>query len=373
MSQPETDQGAEITGSELPPWQETVLARYPRSLKVTVFFVLLLLAVSPVFIKAFSTAEQETKKTLKTITTVQGEETQAAIPNPKLAAGDHAAASVAVQGADVSNDQDDHSVKLITAPDINVTEDTAEGSLPRISDEGRQPWQVYGRPFNLADRRPRIAIVITDLGMSRINADAAINRMPTNVTLAFDVQSPVVGAWCARARQQGHETLLSVPMEPFDYPRSDPGPGTLLTSLPNADNLGRLLTALRRSTGYVGVTTISGSRFTTDPNKLTPILESLGRRGLIIFDARVAPHSAIIDLARTAHVMAAASSQKLDQNLSPEAIDASLNQLEQTARLKGSAVGVTSAEPIMLDHLQAWMKTLPERGIALAPISAMVQ
>ena len=33
-------------------------------------------------------------------------------------------------------------------------------------------------------------------------------------------------------------------MEPFDYPRSDPGPNTLLSNIPNADNIQRLLWAL---------------------------------------------------------------------------------------------------------------------------------
>ena len=32
----------------------------------------------------------------------------------------------------------------------------------------------------------------------------------------------------ARAREAGHEVLLEVPMEPFDYPDNDPGPQTLL-------------------------------------------------------------------------------------------------------------------------------------------------
>jgi polysaccharide deacetylase 2 family uncharacterized protein YibQ len=183
----------------------------------------------------------------------------------------------------------------------------------------------------------------------------------------------VIGAWCARARQDGHETLLSVPMEPFDYPRSDPGTNTLLTSLPNTDNLARFHWALRQSTGYVGVTTLTGSRFTTDPDKLGPILESLRKRGLMIFDTRAAPHSAIMDMARNLHVPAVASTTRIDQNPSPEAIDTALDQLEKNARLTGRAVGIASPSPAVIERLQNWTKTLPSRGIALAPLSAMVQ
>ncbi len=214
---------------------------------------------------------------------------------------------------------------MTPAPDEGLSEDTPEGSLPRIGADGRQPWQVYARPFNTADTRTRIAIVITDLGLSRVDTDAAIARLPANVTLAFDVQSPVVGAWLSRARQDGHETLLMVPMEPFDYPRSDPGPNTLLTSLPNTDNLMRLQNSLREATGYVGITTLSGSRFTTNPEKLDPVLDLLKRRGLMFFDAHIAPHSAVPDIARERKIPVAVGTQQLDQNLSPAAVDAALH------------------------------------------------
>ena len=271
------------------------------------------------------------------------------------------------------NDQDNRSVKLTLSPDTRVTEDTAEGSLPRISENGMRPWQVYARPFNEADRRPRVAIVIAGLGMSRTITDQFIGQLPPTVTLALDAQGTVTAAWAARARQDGHEILLEVPMEPFDYPRSDPGPNTLLTSLPNSDNIARLMKAMSKATGYVGITSLSGSRMTTNSTKYAPILEVLHDRGLMVLDARAAPHSAVTDMAHNAGVPVATVTQRLDTDLAPDAIAAALDTLEKTARLNGRAIGITAASPIMLAQLQAWTKELPKRGIALAPVSAMVQ
>jgi polysaccharide deacetylase 2 family uncharacterized protein YibQ len=162
-------------------------------------------------------------------------------------------------------------------------------------------------------------------------------------------------------------------MEPFDYPRSDPGPDTLLTSLPNSDNIARLLSAMRRATGYVGITSTSGSRFTTDSTKLAPVLQVLRDRGLMVLDARAAPHSAVTDMARNATIPVATVTQRLDSDLSPDAISSALDDLEKTARQNGRAVGITTATPVMITQLQAWAKTLPHHGIALAPITAMVQ
>lgn len=348
------------------------LARYPRNLKLAAIVVLVAVFTASWFIQIPLAPPIGKSGPHGTALQIERADEKAT----KNAAQESPSAVPAARSADVNtiiNNQDDHSIKLAPAPASGLSEDTAEGSLPRISEDGRQPWQVYARPFNTADKRPRIGIVIADLGLSRATTDAAISRLPANVTLAFDVQSPVVGAWCARARQDGHETLLQLPMEPFDYPRSDPGPNTLLTSLSNSENLTRLLWALRQSTGYVGVTTFSGSRFTTDSDKLVPILDTLHSRGLMVFDARLAPHSAIIDMAGRAHVPTVGSTTRIDQDPSPEAIDASLDQLEKTARLTGHAIGIASPLPAVIDRLQVWTKSLPERGVALAPVSAMVQ
>ena len=272
------------------------------------------------------------------------------------------------RSANARAEEDSNGLFMKPAPDPGLTEDTPQGSLPRISEDGRQPWQVYARQFDTADKRPRIAIVITDLGLRRVASDAAIARLPPNVTLAFDVQSTVAAAWCARARQAGHETLLMLPMEPFDYPRSDPGPNTLLSNIAPGDNLQRLQWALMQASGYVGITTLSGTHFTTDPTQITPVLDELRKRGLMVFDARVAPHSAIADLARDAHVPVAVDTQRIDQNLSPAAIDEALSQIEQTARLSGRAVGMAPPLPVILDRLEPWIKQLSHDGIALAPL-----
>jgi hypothetical protein len=211
------------------------------------------------------------------------------------------------------------------------------------------------------------------MGLARALTDQAIVQLPPTVTLALAAQSAVIGAWSARARQDGHEVLLQVPMEPFDYPRSDPGPDTLLTSLPNSDNLARLLTVMRRASGYVGLISVDGSRFTTDSAKLMPILQVAHDRGLLVVDARAAPHSAVKDLSHNIGVPVATVTQRIDGDLNPDVIAATLADLEKTARVDGRAIGITAATPVMLSQLQAWMKTLPQHGIALAPVSAMIQ
>lgn len=374
---PDTDSGATKDVGAFVPRQETFLARYPRKVKLAATAVLLALLIALWFLGGGDTDEKKTKQTVvkadpafmaarpesvKPLVTAQKDATIAA---PLTSAEE--AAIIAL------NDTNDRSVRMARAPDPGITEDSAEGSLPKIGEDGRKPWQIYARPFDNADKRPRVAIVMMDMGMSRVATDAALQKLHANVTLAFDVQSHVVGAWMGRARQDGHELLLSLPMEPFDYPRSDPGPNALLTNLPNSDNLQRLLWGLRQGTGYVGVTTTSGSRFMTNPKKMLPILEVLRQRGLMAFDTRIVPHSVIKDFAKNLAIPVAVNTQRLDELFAPDAIDAALGQLEQTARVNGRAVGFALPTPVMIDRLEHWIKQLPSHGIALAPLSAMVE
>lgn len=370
MSQTKNDSSVGVS----PERKETFLAHYPRKLKLAVTFVIVALIVMPWFFVGKTKQGKDASGTAAvTVEKVQhvGEDN---VERPvKKADISFDVNSSLAQAAIAANDKDDKNARMAKVPDTELTENTAKGILPKIGRDGRKVWQIYGRPFNQNDPRPRVAIVITDLGLSNVVTDSVLQKLPANVTLAFDVQSPVVGAWLGRARQNGHEILLSIPMEPFDYSRSDPGPNTMLTNLPDEDNVQRLYSALRKGTGYVGVTTSSGSRFIADMGKMKPVLEVLKQRGLMVFDTRIAPHSVIRDVSGQLQVPSASSTRQIDSSLSPEAIDEALEQLEQTARLSGRAIGVASPLPVTLDRIELWIKRLPAQGIALAPISAMVQ
>ena len=77
-------------------------------------------------------------------------------------------------------------------------------------------------------------------------------------------------AWIDKARGGGHEVLMEVPMEPFDFPDSDPGPHTLRAGQDEDANIQRLTWALTRFTGYAGVTNLLGQRFLSDSAALSP-------------------------------------------------------------------------------------------------------
>jgi uncharacterized protein len=262
--------------------------------------------------------------------------------------------------------------KAAQGADPALIERSASGPLPMVADDGRKAWQVYAGSFDRGDTRPRIAIVIEGLGLATPETQAAIDRLPAAVTLAFNPYATDLPDWLQKARAAHHEVVLAVPMEPVDYPREDPGPQTLLTALTPRQNLDRLEWTLGRAAGYVGLTNLMGSRFIAAPTELRPILEVLKGRGLLFLETRAANQSAVAALAQELALPQAVNDRDLDGNLSPAGIDQALVELEPIARRNTIAVATGSPYPLTIDRVLAWAGSLEGKGLVLAPLSAVV-
>jgi polysaccharide deacetylase 2 family uncharacterized protein YibQ len=255
--------------------------------------------------------------------------------------------------------------------DPALLEKTPQGPLPRIADDGTPPMRAYAAPV-ISAGKPRIAIVINGLGISAKATSAALAGLPSGVTLAFAPYANDIQRWVGEARQKGHEVLLEVPMEPYDFPDSDPGQYTLRAGVGEDSNTKRLTWALTRFTGYTGVTNLLGGRFLSDAGALEPVLTYLTRRGLLFYDNGLAVHSVAPDVAARLGTSFAQSSATIDSIQSAMEIDRRLSDLESTARAKGSASGSGFLYPVTVDRVNIWAKGLSGRGFVLVPVSAIV-
>lgn len=249
------------------------------------------------------------------------------------------------------------------------------GRVPRVAPDGMAPWQYYARPFPQDDKRPRIAIVVTGLGQAAAATHAAIDRLPGAVSFAFTPSGENLQAQVDQARAKGHEVLLSVPMQPLGYPANDPGPNTLLANLTDEENVRRLEATLAAFTGYVGLTskTDSGAEFLTQRDSLRAVLLQAQRRGLTYLDLWQASGSKAAAVAKELSLPRAISDLQIDRVPSGIGIDAQLAQLERLAQANGVAVGFAEVtNPVSLDRLSIWAAGLRDRGIVLAPVTAVV-
>jgi len=261
----------------------------------------------------------------------------------------------------------------IVISDPTLLEAVAEGHLPRVADDGRKPSQVYARSFDASDPRPKIAIILGGLGLGEAVTQAAIDRLPAGVTLAFTPYGSSLQSVVAAARAKGHEVLLEVPMEPHDYPDNDPGQNTLLTGVAAAENPARLRWIMARVAGYAGLINSQGAKFLSSQDDVRFVVGEANRRGLYLVDSGDSEQSIAREVAQGAGAPFARADQQIDRDPRREAIERVFASLETLAKQRGVAIGIATAIPVTVDRVSAWALELEQKGIALAPVSAMTK
>ncbi len=257
------------------------------------------------------------------------------------------------------------------APVRELVEETKDGYLPIINAAGLSSQKAYARPFSDNAGMAKISIIVSGLGLSSAATQAAITHLPPEVTLAFDAYGRQLEKWIPAARAAGHEVLLSLPMEPINYPISDPGPLALLTTLRADTNMGRLNKILGKGGGYVGLVTTMGSQFSTSENSLRPILLKLKERGVLLVDRHMTPSTKIAKVGGEVGLTTALVDVPVDRMATPRSIDLALGELEVIAQTKKTAMGIASPYPVSIDRIVTWAEKLKDRNVALVPVSAV--
>jgi polysaccharide deacetylase 2 family uncharacterized protein YibQ len=215
---------------------------------------------------------------------------------------------------------------------------------------------------------PLVAICIDDLGADIAATETAL-RLPREVALSFLPYAPTTPGFAARAREEGHDVLAHVPMQPLG--RADPGPMALEVGMAPDEILRRLNWSLARVPGAVGVNNHEGSRFTSDAGALAPVMAVLKARGLFFFDSRTVAASKGEAAAKAAGVDSISRDIFLDDDQSEAAVTAQLNALAATARREGVAVAIGHPHAATLRLVKEWLAQV--HGVRLVTLQAAMR
>jgi polysaccharide deacetylase 2 family uncharacterized protein YibQ len=236
---------------------------------------------------------------------------------------------------------------------------------------GEATWKHYAVRTGPEDSRPMIAIVIDDMGLDRRHS-AEVVGLPGPLTLSFMSYAEDLRDQTAAARDNGHEIMLHVPMEP-QAARVDAGPNALKLNLDEAEIKKRLDWDLGRIDGIVGINNHMGSRFTESIPGMTSVIGVLRERGLFFLDSRTTPHSVGMAVASELGVPHAGRDIFLDVDLTDPAVAAELAKTEAVARHNGFAIAIGHPHDPTITELRRWLPTVEARGFRLVPVSAIVQ
>lgn len=252
-----------------------------------------------------------------------------------------------------------------------LMEESQFGPLPTVSADGRRSFDVYSVPHIRGQARFRIALLITELGKRARQTQRAVDMLPKEVGLAFSVYGSDLHTWGQKARADGHEVFLSIPMEPVNAQQNDAGPLTLMTGQSRRLRETMLRTNLGKFTGYVGVVNFMGSRFTAAPDSIRPVLDELKRRGLMFIDNRDSKFSRAASMAAGINMPWALNNGYIDDELDAAFIAVQLEKLEQRARAQGTALGIGRPYPVTYRTIEVWAEGLAAKGIELVPVTSI--
>ncbi len=255
-----------------------------------------------------------------------------------------------------------------------MSENVDGKTLPivRAQDE-MTPFQAYKKPFEFVAGRALVSIVVVDFGLSGSMSKSALESMPPEVSFVLSSYADEPTQWAASSRVYGHEFWLSLPMQGTEFGTGDNGPNTLLINGSNEENTARLFNVLGSVTGYAGLGSQEGHVFAQDTPSAAPVLKQIFSRGLAFAESNPDITAFGLATAMEGGDPYVQNTFWLDQDLRPEAIDQALKNLEAQATKKGKAVAFVHPYPVVITKLQAWLKDAEQKGLQVAPLSAMVQ
>ncbi|HCM83063.1 MAG TPA: divergent polysaccharide deacetylase family protein [Alphaproteobacteria bacterium] len=259
----------------------------------------------------------------------------------------------------------------INALNPDLQEDGTHGPIPKKLGD-RAPWQYYARPFPADDARPRIAIVVKDMGLSDSGLKDSLLTLPGPVSFAFSPYADNLSHAMQSARDRGHETLLQLPLEVPPGAIVDVGTQAISSAQTAAVNQDNLFKLLAHMPGSVGVITEGGQRLANNESMLKPLMENLWGRGLLMIDDTQQNETLSPLFAEQLKMPWARSLLRVDEILTRNAIDEAMKKAVALAKENGRAVVVTGASPLARSMIANWTPRLEREGIALAPVSAVV-
>ena len=216
-------------------------------------------------------------------------------------------------------------------------------------------------------RTGQIALVIDDFGGHSQHYKRFCD-LQQRLTLAILPNAGPVTAIADHARENGHDLLIHLPMEPDDYPTQNPGKGAIMTHYSEDQVRAALQQALRRIPDAVGFNNHMGSKITRDEGIMHTLLTEAKKKRLLFLDSRTTPHSVAYELAQSLGVPSLRRDVFIDEVDDRMAIEAALWNLAAQASRTGRAIGIGHDRTNTLLALERVLPRLEQRGFRFASL-----
>lgn len=218
----------------------------------------------------------------------------------------------------------------------------------------------------------RLAVLIDDGGNNSSHGDRIL-ALDNRLTLAILPNTPFAVEIAEEGAEKGFEIMLHMPME-TDSETVQSVPGTVFTKMGKEEIQKLTNAAIDQIPHVVGINNHTGSKFTTDREKMDFVLEVLKERGMYFIDSVTIHTSVAFDAAREMGIPSARRDVFLDDATDIGSVRRQWAILLETAQKHGQAIGIGHFQsPATAKVLAEEIPKLAEAGIELVHASELLQ
>ena len=220
-----------------------------------------------------------------------------------------------------------------------------------------------------------IALVIDDFGFQPEELITQFMSLPLRFTPAILPGYPRSALALDRAQQSGRSPILHLPMQPKDYPATDPGPGAILAGMDDARIVSVLDRDLAALPGLAGVSHHMGSLASEEPEIMRPVMRRLAALGLYYIDSGTSGQSVCPAVAAQAGVRCLSTDLFLDGDSKPDSTSMArrLQEACELARTNGDVLMIGHARPATLAFLRVAADSLGRWGFRVVSAETLLR
>lgn len=218
-------------------------------------------------------------------------------------------------------------------------------------------------------KRPRVALIIDDVGAVRKAADAML-QVPAGLTWAILPFTPYALEYAAAAGERGFEVILHLPLEPLDE-KNNPGPGLIKRDWTEEEIVKQLEANLNQVPGAVGINNHMGSAGTADERLMDLIMREIKGKGLYFVDSMTTGRSVGEAVARRHQVRFKKRHVFIDNLPDLESKKKALQELIRIALAEGEAIGIGHVRNGTAEAIIEMLPEFEKAGIELVTVSEL--
>lgn len=220
----------------------------------------------------------------------------------------------------------------------------------------------------------RLAVVLYGFGDDAAQADSFFT-LPLPFAVAVLPGLRGSERVMAKARARERELVLHLPLEPINYPRLNPGPGTLLVSMKPSRIASQTRRYLRHAGPVAAVANHMGSLATQDMTLMRAVYGELKRARIPFLHVDPAPGAVCKPLAADMGIVYAGCDALLDREPredDPRVLDKRWTAVLREARDRGRLVVLVRATPLTRDWLKKALAAKRLDGVQVVPLAALI-